>query len=234
MPPNLPMAYGLSDIQGSDSLRTARWQRLLEAMADRTSPSGEPDPYSRLLDLVATRYIYTPRELDTGARFELVQATEGNLYLNRQARPRAWCVARCVGGPNASAARAAILDPRFNPGDSVVLGGVAGGDALRQACGQPTGIASEGPNRVTIAGPCGPGWLVLADAYYPGWRAAADGEETKVWEADWVLRGVDLKRSASRVEFVYWPASFVVGQFVTLLSAFALVALVSATWRRKR
>jgi hypothetical protein len=235
MAPNLPMAYGLSDIQASDSLRTGRWEQFLRAMADPQSPAlRQPDPASPLLDLAAVRYVYTPRALDVPG-LELIDAREGNLYLNQDACPRARCATRAAFVSTAGEAREAVLTPSFDPAETLVVVGpqTRPRTALRRVQ-QPARLTEASPNRTVVEGPMGPGWLLLADAYYPGWRASVDGEAAPVLEADWVLRAIPLPRRAQHVEFVYLPGSFAVGQFVTLLSATALVAIALATWRPKR
>jgi len=71
-----------------------------------------------------------------------------------------------------------------------------------------------------------PGILILGDAYYPGWRAIVDGEKARIFPANYLLRGVLLKKGEHTVEFVYKPLSFRLGAVISLLSLlFAVVAL---------
>jgi len=68
--------------------------------------------------------------------------------------------------------------------------------------------------------------LILGDAYYPGWRAIVDGAEARIFPANYLLRGVLLKKGEHTVEFVYRPLSFRLGAVISLLSLiFVFVAL---------
>jgi len=73
------------------------------------------------------------------------------------------------------------------------------------------------------------GFLVLSDTYYPGWKAFVDGRETKIYRADYILRGVYLAKGKHQVKFIYDPLSFKVGKYIslfTLLSLFLAMGIV--------
>jgi len=62
------------------------------------------------------------------------------------------------------------------------------------------------------------GLLVLSDTYYPGWKVYVDGEERKIYRANYTFRAVPLLPGTHRVEFVYDPLSFKVGSIITFLT----------------
>ncbi len=68
-----------------------------------------------------------------------------------------------------------------------------------------------------------PGYLVLADAFYPGWEARSTQHGAlpvrKVWG---YFRAVRLPGGEYTVEFVYRPASFMLGLFVSLVASAGL------------
>ncbi len=78
------------------------------------------------------------------------------------------------------------------------------------------------------------GLLVVSDAYYPGWSATVDGRSTRIYPTDVALRGVEVPRGTSTVEFRYRPAWFRVGVLVALLALLLVVAFAIATWALKR
>ena len=88
-------------------------------------------------------------------------------------------------------------------------------------------IVEHSPNRVTIdAYLSEPGLLVLADAYYPGWKAFVDGKETKIYRANYVMRGVFITGGRHVVEFRYDPLSFEVGVIISLASLVLVVGFL--------
>ena len=65
------------------------------------------------------------------------------------------------------------------------------------------------------------GMVVLTDAYYPGWKAQVDGRGTAIHEAYGFVRGVVVEGGEHAVEFVYRPASVMMGALLSLGSALA-------------
>ena len=75
------------------------------------------------------------------------------------------------------------------------------------------------------------GMLVLLDTFYPGWKAFVDGQEEKIYRANYLFRAVPIKAGNHTVEFVYKPASFYKGLYVTIFASvflgfMALVAIL--------
>jgi Bacterial membrane protein YfhO len=75
-----------------------------------------------------------------------------------------------------------------------------------------------------------PTLLVTSDAYYPGWRATIDGQETRLYRADYALRGVILPPGQHLVAFSFRPTSFYAGAILSMCSIVTLVAMV-VWWR---
>jgi len=87
-------------------------------------------------------------------------------------------------------------------------------------------VSAHQPNRVEVrTSSSAPALLVLSENHYPGWRAYVDGEPADLLRVDYNLRGVALAAGEHVVEFVYRPASALVGLLVSLLTAFALTPL---------
>ena len=65
-------------------------------------------------------------------------------------------------------------------------------------------------------------FLVLTDSFYPGWDAYIDGDETKIYRADGVVRAVYVPAGEHTIEFSYMPNSLLIGLFISLISAICL------------
>jgi len=65
-------------------------------------------------------------------------------------------------------------------------------------------------------------FLVLTDSFYPGWNAHIDGDETKIYRADGVVRAVYVPAGEHTIEFSYMPNSLLIGLFISLISAICL------------
>ena len=51
----------------------------------------------------------------------------------------------------------------------------------------------------------------LADAFAPGWRVTVDGAPRRLWQANFLMRGVSLRPGDQRVEFRYRAPGFALG-----------------------
>jgi len=69
------------------------------------------------------------------------------------------------------------------------------------------------------------GMVILTDTYAPGWSATVDGQDTPIYEAYTLVRGVVVPAGAHTVNFVYRPASVFWGAGLTAGATLASLAL---------
>jgi len=94
-------------------------------------------------------------------------------------------------------------------------------------------IISYTPNEVTInVKTTTPAFLVLTDSFYPGWHAYVDGEETKIYRTNGLVRSIFVPSGDHTVKFSYMPESFVNGVTISLITAGLLLGfLVFSRWK---
>ncbi|HMA37443.1 MAG TPA: hypothetical protein VKY74_23520 [Chloroflexia bacterium] len=162
-----------------------------------------------------------------------------NVYLNRQARPRAWLVHQvAVVAPGKQLRR--LVDPGFDPARLALLDSALPATAPLPAAPLPGGpyvdsdqvtIDYYAPEQVAIGtASTSAGVLVLADQAFPGWEAQVDGGPAPILTVDHALRGVYLPAGAHQVRFTYHPLSLAGGAALTLGGG--LVWLFLAAWPR--
>jgi hypothetical protein len=89
------------------------------------------------------------------------------------------------------------------------------------------------PERVRlIARTSEPAVLVLLDRWYPGWKATVNGEPTRLLRANGVFRAVEIPAGQADVEFVYAPASLVIGGWMSVLGITTCIFVWG--WLRRR
>ncbi|MBN1351247.1 YfhO family protein [candidate division KSB1 bacterium] len=72
-----------------------------------------------------------------------------------------------------------------------------------------------------------PAHLVLSEIYYPaGWKAYVDGEETKIYKTNYLLRSIFLKPGKHSIRFVFDPQSFSIGLWISSVTAIFLVVCI--------
>jgi len=126
----------------------------------------------------------------------------------------------------------------FNPARSTLI---AGDEANRPAIpdaalGTAPGAgmhAAElrelGPNALVARGGASkPSILVVADTVHPGWTASIDGKPAPTLIADGFMRAVALPPGNHTVRFQYRPVSFLVGLYLSMITAATLIAFFLA------
>jgi hypothetical protein len=156
-------------------------------------------------------YGFPPERWRRLARFNQVE-----VYENLRAMPRAWFVDRVLTLPGRELpnaiktgrlpaevefdpARVALLEAEDSDGTLSTIG--HGGGAQAKLVGYE-------PNRIELAtSNPNEGFLVLSEVYYRGWEARIDGQPTKIYRADYTLRGIAVPAGEHKIEFVYRPGS---------------------------
>ena len=67
--------------------------------------------------------------------------------------------------------------------------------------------------------------LLFTDSYYPGWKAFVDGQEQKVYRADYLFRAVLLPAGKHEVRFKYDPWTVALGADISVFTISTLLGL---------
>lgn len=232
-PSNCLMTYGLSDVQGSDSLWSARYARFLHCI-EPTAPTWRfGDPSSKLLDLAAVTHFLVPggmafRETPGVRR---VFAGDMEVYQNMDALPRASVVSNERRAANDEEVLVGLSDPSYRPSrEAIVLARSASNVPVldNPSTAGAAAVTSYQANSLSLQVQAKrASWVRLSDAYYPWWRAALDAKPVEVACLDAAFRGVRVPAGRHIVQFSAVPTSVRLGEFVSLL-ALLLVAAASA------
>src|SRR5579875_2084118 len=239
-PPTISRLWGVPSVSGHGPLITQRMHELMMMAEGGFVEQPSVAPLGCAPDLTAVRFGFAPADRATGYAgfFEDPSdpghwAKAGDLpgaaaYENRRAMPRCWLVpAIAVLSPDEILQvihRRLMPDgSRFHPGkialveEPVPLAGA--------------GHAGTGRARVTslkdmqeeIEVDCPrPAFLVASDSFYPGWTATVDGIKTRLYQTDYVLRGVAVPAGRHVVRFQFVPLSYYWGLGGTALSLIVL------------
>jgi hypothetical protein len=206
------------------------------------------------------RYLYTGADDSTIAQFAAkigypnapvklagpVQSAAGSTVfayrLPGNQRP-AWVATALVKAPE-DQARAAVLDPRFDPTRIAVLDTGAAGIPAQNPQALPEGslvtarVSAVTDRSYSIAldrpAPAGSA-LVVSENYYPGWQATVNGSPAPVARVNYNLIGVALPAGARSVELTFTDAAYQKGKIVTLvaLAACLFLWIGGAMWDRR-
>jgi hypothetical protein len=219
----VPAVYGLSSVYGGSALVTSRYV----AFMDKLDLSD-----GRLMGLLNVKYVIAHKDEPIPVTLPIAYEDEHlTIYENEAVLPRTFVVHEIEVSPSGGAILERLVSDDFDPQQTVILEErpphfIAGTSALTHD-GSWARVISYLPNQVVVDAKASlDGFLFLADAYYPGWKAYVDGEEEKIYAADYLFRAVFLPRGEHRVEFRYDPLSFKIGLAASLLTLLVFWAVV--------
>jgi hypothetical protein len=71
------------------------------------------------------------------------------------------------------------------------------------------------------------GFAVFSETYYKnGWKATIDGKETKIFNVDYVLRGIQIPAGKHTIEFKFAPQVVKTGSIIALLSSIVMLLVI--------
>ncbi|MBI3921873.1 MAG: YfhO family protein [Armatimonadetes bacterium] len=206
LPPNGPMAYGLYDIQGYDSLQTRQYKALASRL-ERNNPTPVENGNMLLLRNVQSPWINV-----LGVRYVL-SATPLLSPCLRMIRESPLFV---------------YENPRRYPPAFVVDSFPSPEEVERGIVFRPAALLTYSSLKVEIKPPQVGGYLMLTDAHFPGWRVFLEGREATplLWAE--ALRAVRLpEHPVKSVAWVYLPATYRLGAFLSCASLMVLSGVMS-------
>lgn len=207
MHPNVPMSYGIANIESYASLHSAVYRRLFE----RLNRGGIELPHQ--LASVTTPLNLHPGTLDvlgvSAVHNQPRGPQDGLLFVHeREGALRAFLSNRWqVMGEEETVDH--IFTAEFNPREAVLLDREPSFPSVWPGVLEPLSAKYYGFNNVRFevesAQPC---LLVLTDLDYPGWRAYVNGEEQPILRAYGFARAVELPAGKAEVVFQFRPTGF--------------------------
>jgi hypothetical protein len=253
LPADLAMHFGLYDARGYDfpveKRFDALWRRsVAPGVGDFTQPEefAEATPASlRALDLLSVSdllvgTLQAQAQPPRGPGLQVVyRGADGIVYRNDQALPRVFVVDRQRTVSGVDAALDAVTAPGFDRRAVAItehpVAGLAHATSGPPAAGASARLVSYRAKRVQIAATATERSLViLTDTYYPGWHATVDGHAATIQRVDYLLRGVSIGPGRHTIVFTYEPASWRIGEIITLITALALLVAVALGIRGRR
>lgn len=69
---------------------------------------------------------------------------------------------------------------------------------------------------------------VFSEIYYPaGWKSYIDGKESKYFRTNYILRGMIVPAGDHEIKFTFKPASYIIGNKISLVSSLLLILLTA-------
>ena len=185
--------WGIQSIGGYRAVKLRNYQDLMDV-------GGFKRP--TILNMLNVKYLLTKKAVKNPA-FTKITNLEG-IYQNLDYLPRAWFVNKIDNVKDQKASLNRLMDISFRPNEKAVLVEYDGPILDENGDGYIESIDLK-TNTVKIN--CfskGGSLLVLSEIYYkPGWKCKINGKNTKIYQANHVLRSVYVPEGKHEVVFYY-------------------------------
>ncbi len=243
LPALLASMAGLNDIRGYDAVDPARMVALLQrasepieassyAATQRLSPMGRMLPPGNIqllptLNMLNVRYV-----IFRGAPRESIHPPfQGDDYwalVNSAALPRAFVPKSVQTVSNAYDELQQIASQQFDAAKTTF---VEWPIQLPADCRGVAQITNEIPSHITISVKMEtPGLVVLADNWDKGWRAFYNGNSVPILRANYAIRGVVVPAGSGTLEFIYRPASLMLGLWLAGFATTVFLCWLVVLW----
>jgi hypothetical protein len=236
--PDFNMLFNVEHVGVYSALGSMRYNELMSRLggvnlAFGMPPVTENDVTSNMpiLNLLNAGYIVSNEPLNVPG-IDTIRNGNPFVYKNNHVLPRSFVVPNALIIKDKSDILNTMQSPSYDPGTSVIL------ETAPDFCPQ-NGIKTSATiekyesQKISIDAN-GPGWLVLTEMFYPGWRAKIDGNESRIYNGDYIFRTIPLSQGRHHIVFYYTKAIFVKGMILTVLSLLLLSAMFFSGFIRQK
>ena len=213
--PNTGLMYGFEYFQDIDALGRRSYTDFLNFINGLA-----PERRGKLLQVLNVKYVVTFHALNVKGLKLLHEFPEhySRMYEVTDSVPRTYLASHPVYDPDPISTLRRLSTDMFDPAREVVIDAPIRLERRTEFRGTAN-IELYQNDRVRITARLHePGILVLTDAFYPGWKVYVDKHPKRILRANYLFRGVELTPGNHTVEFVYDPASFKIGLFISLMT----------------
>ena len=226
---NAGMTDGYLAVTGIDPLVGGRFARFMGA-----SQGQPPESVGLMFEPHALPPAYRALRCDLWLR----DRSSGTTARPADPLPRLALVGRCEVVQSEAEARAATLDPRFDPAATVVLESPPDPAPRPSADAGTARVVSETTDELEIVADLrAPQVLLVTDAYADGWHAVAvepaPQPAYRVLPADATLRAIPLAAGHHHFRLEYRPLMYVVGKWISILALAGYLTAAGAYFRSR-
>ncbi|MCB0195514.1 MAG: YfhO family protein [Anaerolineae bacterium] len=207
--------YNLQDLTGNTPLQLASVDAFVQQI-----------PAWRMWQLMNVRYIIDERDVgDSGLPLAFEDA---GLYVYQMGDPfeRAWLVGEVEVVPDMADALERIANDDFDLQRKAVIAKPLADDLA----GNPEGTVNQvefTPTTLRLQVDVSSSQLlVISQIFYPGWRATVDDAPVELLQVNGVLQGVVVPPGSHTVHLEFWPRSFTIGVWVSVVGLIIFLVFV--------
>ena len=226
LPPDLSTHYGLEDVRGFTASTFARlqetyryWSVVQPVWSNRVDRLDSP-----MLSLMNTRYALVPLSASLPESWRVRASFPTYLIAeNTRVLPRAF-VPRSVRVDIEAVDSLRDIGTIKDFGQQSVIEDVIARNYEPNGPGSVVVVEDRGGHLILAAHMDGPGWVIVSNAFWRGWHVRSRGKRLPTRFGNHAFIAFYLTAGDHTVKLVYRPRRFVIGAWISGLTALALLA----------
>jgi hypothetical protein len=180
-----------------------------------------------ILDMLNVKYIFSEKFAINDPRYNLVNDSRPWLYENTTVLPRAFWADSVVVLTGRRRIFSHMRSAEFEPGKLAIIEETPP-FAIDKADSADVQITSYRADEIRLkAFTSHPALLVLSENYYPsGWKAFVNGQESKIYKTNYLLRSLFLQPGNYKIVFRFYPKAFTIGAWMSFAAATLVLSLL--------
>jgi hypothetical protein len=207
--------WNLESVSGYRPIKLRNYQDMMDA-GGLNNPS--------ILDMLNVKYVLTRKKINN-INFQKVQNIKG-LYQNKNVLPKSWIVKKIISAESQKESLVKTLSVDFKPESEAIVVGYSG-KYLNSKSSGIVSIIKRVENRIELSSKSETGGiLVLSEIFYrPGWRAYVNGQLVPIYQANHILRSIEVPAGDSNILFEYDVSNWSLARLISR-SFFILIMII--------
>lgn len=208
----------------------------------------KPRAYQDIIDVVSpvnvtlwrmlnVKYIVTNQPYNPDGFVPVYQSANTFVYKNEKALPRLYFVDSIITAKPLEIL-SAIKNDSFDPQHKAFLENIDFKIEPRDSTTKAVITKYQDERIITETKSNGNNFLFFGTTYLPAWKAYVDGNQTKIYKANYGFMGIVVPKGNHKVEFIYEPKAFIIGKNLSLILNIILytgiIAVVVVTRRKNK
>lgn len=231
--------YGLSCFQCYGPSNTLRFFKYLGDLEmpeiDLNYKINLLDKKAKILGLANVKYILSKEDLPEHS-FTLIANVGVKIYRNKYFLPRFFIVQKAKVFSEPEKILDFLHSSEFNPLEVVAIENFPKSILISLDSTNNKKISFTSTNvqllkyteeqivlKTTLPSPA---FLFLSDYFYPGWKVFVDKKLNKIYRANYLFKAVFLDKGEHIIEFIFRPASFILGAIISIISIMGTSVLI--------
>jgi hypothetical protein len=222
-------AYYHQSIGGYHGAKLQRYQEIIEHCMNAELYDRIPINWN-IINMLNAKYIIFNQKLPLpNLEFAHYDRKEKNtIYKNKGYLPRAWFVKNLEVITDKEAIWRELNKADFNPAETAIIEEKIDGISIPKET--DVKVEDFGLHNLKIkVSTETTAFLVISEIYYPaGWKAFIDGEETKIYATNYILRGIKVPKGSHEIEMRFEPESYKLSITLSLIGLILATLLIIA------